>query len=114
LVDSARRKRSLKRGAAAEREPLQEFHLVQTAPPDEVLAVDEALDLLAVEDPQTAALVKLRYFAGMSMDEAATALGIPLRTAERLWTFARAWLRRQIAGNEGNLADSDSRLRLKQ
>jgi DNA-directed RNA polymerase specialized sigma24 family protein len=61
-----------------------------------VLAIHEALDLLALEDPVSADLVKLRYFAGMTMDEAATALGLPLRTAERLWTYARAWLRRKI------------------
>ncbi|MBI4323827.1 MAG: sigma-70 family RNA polymerase sigma factor [Chloroflexi bacterium] len=96
LVESARRKRSLKRGAAAQREELNESHLVQTAPSDEMLAVDEALDLLAAEDPTSADLVKLRYFVGMTMEEAATALGLPLRTAERLWTYSRAWLRRKI------------------
>jgi len=96
LVESARRKRSLKRGAGARPEELNESHLVQTAPTDELLAVDEALDLLAVEDPVCADLVKLRYFVGMTMEETAAALGIPLRTAERLWTFSRAWLRRKI------------------
>jgi DNA-directed RNA polymerase specialized sigma24 family protein len=58
-----------------------------------LLAVHEALDKLAVEDPEAAQLVKLRYFIGMSMPEAAEALELPLRSAERLWTFARAWLR---------------------
>ena len=96
LVESARRKRSLKRGAGAEREELNESHFVQTAPSDEMLAVDEALDLLAAEDATSADLVKLRYFVGMTMEEAAVALGLPLRTAERLWTYARAWLRRRI------------------
>ena len=66
------------------------------APSDELLAIDEALDRLAAEDPQAADLVKLRYFVGMTMEEAAAALGLPLRTAERLWTHARAWLRRAI------------------
>jgi RNA polymerase sigma factor (TIGR02999 family) len=98
LVESARRKRSLKRGAGAEREELNEAHLVQTTPTDEMLAVDEALDLLAAEDSTSADLVKLRYFVGMTMEEAAVALGLPLRTAERLWTYARAWLRRKIGG----------------
>lgn len=97
LVESARRKRSLKRGAGAEREELDESHLVQTVPSDEMLAVDEALDLLGAEDPTCANLVKLRYFVGMTMEEAATALGLPLRTAERLWTYSRAWLRRKIS-----------------
>jgi RNA polymerase sigma factor (TIGR02999 family) len=96
LVESARRKHSLKRGAGAQREELNETHLVQTAPSDEMLAVDEALDLLAAEDPTSADLVKLRYFVGMTMEEAAAALGLPLRTAERLWTYSRAWLRRRI------------------
>lgn len=96
LVESARRKCSLKRGAGAEREELNESHVVTTAPSEQVLAVDEALDLLAAEDATCADLVKLRYFAGMTMEEAATALGLPLRTAERLWTYSRAWLRRKI------------------
>ena len=97
LVESARRKHSLKRGAGAQREELDESHLVQAAPSEEMLAVDEALDLLAAEDPASADLVKLRYFVGMTMEEAAAALGLPLRTAERLWTYSRAWLRRKIA-----------------
>jgi len=96
LVDAARRKHSLKRGGSAEREELNESRLVQNAPSEEMLAVDEALDLLAAEDPTSANLVKLRYFVGMTTEEAAAALGIPLRTAGRLWTFARAWLRRKI------------------
>jgi len=96
LVEAARRKRSLKRGGGAEREELHESQLAQSAPSEELLAVDEALDLLAAEDPTSANLVKLRYFVGMTMDEAAAALGVPLRTAERLWTYARAWLRRRI------------------
>ena len=66
--------------------------------PDELLAVDEALDLLAKEDPVAANLVKLRYFVGMTMNEAATTMGMPLRNAERTWTYARAWLRRQVGG----------------
>jgi len=96
LVDSARRKRAIRRGGGATREELAEDHLVQHVVPDELLAVDEALDLLAKEDPAAADLVKLRYFVGMTMDEAATTMGMPLRNAERLWTYARAWLRRQI------------------
>jgi len=96
LVESARRKHSLKRGAGAEREELNESHLVQPARSEEMLAVDEALDLLAAEDSTSADLVKLRYFVGMTMEEAAAALGLSLRTAERLWTYSRAWLRRRI------------------
>ena len=93
LVESARRKRSLKRGGGTQHEELDESHLVLAAPSEEMLAIDEALDRLAAQDPQSADLVKLRYFVGMTMEEAAGALGLPLRTAEPLWTYARAWLR---------------------
>jgi len=96
LVESARRKRSLKRGGAAQRVELTESQLILAAPAEEMLAVDEALDLLAAEDPVAADLVKLRYFVGMTMEEVAATLGLPLRTTERLWTYARAWLKRKI------------------
>lgn len=96
LVDHARRKLSAKRGSGAEKAELEEGMLVMAAPPDELLAVHEALDKLANEDPAAAELVKLRYFAGMTMDEAAAALGVAVRTAERTWSYARAWLRREI------------------
>lgn len=98
LVDHARRKLSLKRGAGAERAELDESLLVLTAPPDELLAVHEALDTLAREDPQAAELVKLRYFVGMTMQEAAAALGLAPRTAERLWTYARVRLHKEVRG----------------
>ncbi len=96
LVDSARRKKAIRRGGGAMREELREGHLVQNFVPDELLAVDEALDLLAKHDPVGANLVKLRYFVGMTMEESATTMGMSLRNAERAWTYARAWLRRQI------------------
>ncbi len=96
LVDHARRKQSLKRGAGAVREELHDSVLVLTAPPDELLAVHEALDELAAEDPPAAELVKLRYFVGMTMEEAALAMGLGKRTAEDLWTYARVWLRGRI------------------
>jgi len=96
LVEHARRKQSLKRGGGAERQELDESFLVLSAPPDELLAVNEALDKLAREDKTAAELVKLRYFVGMTMQESASALGLAPRTAERLWTYARAWLRREI------------------
>jgi len=98
LVDSARRKKAIRRGGGASREELQEYHLVQNERSDELLAVDEALDLLAKEDPVAANLVKLRYFVGMTMDEAAATMGMSLRNTERTWTYARAWLRRRIGG----------------
>ena len=96
LVEHARRKQSLKRGSGAIREELDESVLVLAAPPEELLAVHEALDELALEDPQAAELVKLRYFVGMTMEEAAAALGIATRSAERIWTYARVWLRHEI------------------
>jgi RNA polymerase sigma factor (TIGR02999 family) len=96
LVDSARRKRAIRRGSGVAREELVEDHLIQNLVSDELLAVDEALDLLAKEDPVAADLVKLRYFVGMTMNEAAATVDMPLRNAERTWTYARAWLRRQI------------------
>jgi RNA polymerase sigma factor (TIGR02999 family) len=93
LIERARRRHALKHGGNAEHEPLEESRLALAAPTDEMFAVHEALDQLATQDPQAADLVKLRYFAGMNMPEAAAALDIPQRTAERLWAFARAWLR---------------------
>jgi RNA polymerase sigma factor (TIGR02999 family) len=97
LVESARRKLSLKRGQQPLREDLDESQILQQAPSEEMLAVHEALDRLAEYDSTAAELVKLRYFVGMTMDEAAAALALPLRSAERVWAFARAWLRQEIA-----------------
>jgi RNA polymerase sigma factor (TIGR02999 family) len=96
LVEHARRKQSLKRGGGSGHQQFDESALILAAPPDELLAVHEALDALAREDGPAAELVKLRYFVGMTMEEAADALNLPLRNAERLWTFARVWLRREI------------------
>lgn len=96
LVEHARRKHSLKRGSGIKPEELDESSLVLSAPAEELLAINEALDALAGQDPAAAELVKLRYFVGMTMPEAAAALGMATRSAERLWTFARVWLRREI------------------
>jgi RNA polymerase sigma factor (TIGR02999 family) len=96
LVEHARRKQSLKRGGELERAELDESALVLSAPPDELLAVHEALEKLAAEDHSAAELVKLRYFVGMTMEEAATALDMAPRSAERLWTYAKVWLQREI------------------
>ena len=96
LVDAARRRHSLKRGGAAGREELQEWHLQLDVPPDHVLAIDEALGQLGAVNPTAAELVKLRYFVGMTMEEAAAALDLPARSAGRLWAYARAWLRRKL------------------
>jgi RNA polymerase sigma factor (TIGR02999 family) len=96
LIESARRKRSLKRGGGATPLELDEAEVALDDRSEEMLGVDEALNLLAAKDPTAAELVKLRYFVGMPMAEAAATLGIPLRTAERLWTYAKASLRQHI------------------
>jgi RNA polymerase sigma factor (TIGR02999 family) len=96
LVDRVRQKHSKKRGGDRLRVELDEVNLAAPRPSDEVLAVDEALAGLAAVDPQAAELVKLRYFAGLSIPEAAEALKISHRSADRLWVYARAWLRRAI------------------
>ncbi len=93
LVDRARRRRVFERGGYREREEFSDSRIAAQQTDDELLAVHEVLDQLASEDAPAAQLVKLRYFAGLTMPEAAEALGLPLRNAERLWTFARAWLR---------------------
>jgi RNA polymerase sigma factor (TIGR02999 family) len=96
LVDRARRKKSLKRGGGLARAQLAEAGLAAPEDTDEVLAVDEALAGLAKEDTQAAELVKLRYFAGLPIPEVAKALNISPSSVDRLWVYARAWLRRAI------------------
>jgi RNA polymerase sigma factor (TIGR02999 family) len=92
LIDRARDKHRLKRGGGWRRLRLDQLDLSVTEPPDDLLALDEALEKLAREDPPCAELVKLRFFAGLTLDEAAGALGIARRTADRSWAFARSWL----------------------
>ena len=92
LVENARKKRSLKRGGGQQRVELTEFHLDREAVAEDLVAIDEALEKLAAEDPAKATLVKLRYFAGLSTQEAADAMGISRATACRYWTYARTWL----------------------
>jgi RNA polymerase sigma factor (TIGR02999 family) len=96
LVESARRKGAQKRGGRLSRRELNELQVGDSIPDDELVAVDEALERLADIDEQAATLVKLRYFGGLTIDEAARVLGISSRTAGRLWAFARAWLIRDI------------------
>jgi RNA polymerase sigma factor (TIGR02999 family) len=95
LVEEARRKQALKRGGSRERHELEN---AQLAPPNgvDVLELSEALDLLDARDQEAARLVKLRFFAGMTMPEAAHALNLSERTAERIWTYARSVLRVEI------------------
>ena len=96
LVDSARRKASTKRGGGRERRILDEAQLATDDDADDLLALDEALSRLAETDPAAARLVQLRYFAGLTSEQAAVALGISVRTAYYTWSYARSWLRRAI------------------
>lgn len=92
LVDRAREKGAVKRGGGFARLDIDDVHLVTTVTPDQFLAIDDALAKLADSDSGAAQLVKLRYFAGLSVEEAAAALGISTATAYRHWKYARAWL----------------------
>jgi len=92
LIDRARQKQRIKAGGGFQRVPLSDADPATETPPDELLAMDEALDRFTAVDPTKAELVKLRYFAGFSEEEAAKALGISRATASRYWTYARAWL----------------------
>jgi RNA polymerase sigma factor (TIGR02999 family) len=97
LIDNARRKRAQKRGGGMQR---QELDAIAVPEPDEdLLAVDEALEKLAGSDPVKAKLVELRYFAGLTGEQAAEVLGISPTTADRHWAYARAWLRAEIRGS---------------
>ena len=102
LVENARRKHALKRGGDRERLPLEEAELLAPEPREDVLALDEALTELAATERAAAELVQLRYFGGLSIPDAAEVLGVSQRTAERLWTFARAWLREKVQGAGGD------------
>jgi RNA polymerase sigma factor (TIGR02999 family) len=96
LVDSARAKRTEKRGGIRERQPLED--VAAPLPDDELLALHEALDQLAAEDALKAQLVELRYFAGLTGDQAADVIGISPSSADRHWVFARAWLQTKVRG----------------
>jgi RNA polymerase sigma factor (TIGR02999 family) len=98
LVEQARRKRSLKRGGGRRRESADLDALLAGGPAPDVLALHEALEELAAHDPVKAKLVELRFFAGLTLDQAAECLGIAPRTADRAWRYARAWLYTAIAG----------------
>src|SRR5262245_63318854 len=92
LINRARDRGRLKRGGGWRRLRLEQFDLSLNEPPEEFLLLNDALDQLAQEDPASAELVKLRFFAGMTLDEAAKTMGVVRRTADRYWAFARSWL----------------------
>jgi RNA polymerase sigma factor (TIGR02999 family) len=96
LIDRARRKSRQRRGSGAEHLDADELEIASPAPADELLALNDALDRFAALEPQQAELVKLRYFVGLKIEEAADVLGISPATAKRWWTYARAWLFHEI------------------
>jgi RNA polymerase sigma factor (TIGR02999 family) len=105
LVESARRKRSHKRGGGLVRHDLDEVQLAAPELGEDILALDEALARLAVKDPVKAQLVELRHFAGLSIEQAAQALGLSTTTAYRYWNYARAWLHQDMLADSA--ADAD-------
>ena len=96
LVESARRKRRLRHGGGLDRVDLDQAASVGDDASGDLLALHEVLDQLSAEEPIVAEVVKLRYFAGLTTEQAALALGISLRTANRHWAFARAWLYQRL------------------
>ena len=106
LVDHARRKRAAKRGGNGRQFPLDEADRAVVADPDTLLDIDEALNRLAVEDPTSAEVARFRLFAGLSIEEAAEALGLSRATAFREWAYARSWLTAALAAGRGEIEES--------
>jgi len=96
LIENARRKSRLKRGGGQVRLNIEELELAATTPDDKILLIDEALARLQMKDPQMARVVMMKYFGGMTNQEAAESLGVTERTVERQWAYAKAWLFRDI------------------
>lgn len=96
LIDRARRKRALRHGGGQQRMDLNQLNLASPEADDQLLAINDALDKLAAQDPVEAELVKLRYFVGLTVEEAATLLEISPRTARNYWAHARTWLYHEI------------------
>ena len=99
LIENARRKKAGKHGGGLDRIDLASVDVAIRTDDEHLLLVDEALEKLAAKDPEAAQLIKLRFFAGMSNEEAAKTMGLAVRSATRLWAYARAWLYREISGN---------------
>ncbi len=100
LINRARDKNRLKRGGGYRKIDLDQVELALDTPDEQLLALDEAVQQLAEEDPVGCELVKLRYFAGLNLRQAAESLGVPRRTADRHWAYARAWLYDRLDGDE--------------
>ena len=99
LVENARRRARVKHGGDRDRQDLASSQIVAPEVSEDLLALDEALEKLAHHDPQSAELVKLRYFAGLTIPQAAEILEVSPRKADFMWSFARAWLRQEIEGD---------------
>ena len=102
LIDSARRKRAARHGGGQVRVEIEDVQIASLAEDDELLAVHDVLDKLAAEDPRKAELTKLRYFVGLTFEEAAEVLGISVATAKRHWAYARAFLYEEIVASKAN------------
>jgi RNA polymerase sigma factor (TIGR02999 family) len=100
LIEAARRKGRQKRGGERKRVDLNSADLVSRSAPDELLIIDDAINKLAADDPEAAQLVKLRYFAGLSVEDAAELAGISRSTAYEHWAYARAWLHQELYGEQ--------------
>jgi RNA polymerase sigma factor (TIGR02999 family) len=100
LIERARRRQRVRHGGGRKRVDLDDACALLPSPADDLLDLDDALTRLAARDPVRAELVKLRFFAGLTMPEAAEVLGVSLATAERYWTFARTWLYAELAQEE--------------
>ena len=100
MVDHARERRALKRGGGALKVTLDDAAFVTETRPEELLALDEALERLAAQDPRKSQIVELRYFGGLTVDETAEFLKLGQRTVEREWNMAKAWLYRALSGEE--------------
>jgi RNA polymerase sigma factor (TIGR02999 family) len=107
LVENARRKSSRKHGGGLVRQDLDDLQLAAPELGEELLALDEALNHLAAKDPVKAELVKLRHFAGLTIEEAAQALDVSLTTANRYWAYARAWLHQEITRGDAAAAEKN-------
>lgn len=102
LTENARRKQRLKRGGERKKIEFDDAYLVVNEPSEDILALDEALTKLAVKEPAAANLVKLRYFAGLTLEQAAELLNVSCRTADRYWSYARAWLYNEMRAAGGS------------
>ncbi|MFO0832298.1 MAG: ECF-type sigma factor [Phycisphaerales bacterium] len=98
LIDHARAKGAVKRGGRAPRTPLSVVDLAEESDPVQILALDEALQRLEKAEPEVAAVVRMRFFAGLSVDDTAEALGLSPRQVDRHWSYARAWLLKEVTG----------------